>query len=454
MQKKMPELRNYQKDDVQKLITHPAMGVFNEQRTGKTPTALMTMRNHNVNKLLIVCPASAQYQWAAECLTWLGINAEIIKGTPAHRERMLHNWTSGPVIISYDLLKTTARSGGCIDLVLARKPDGVILDEVHRIKNHKSAAAKTAFKLIKTPYRLALSGTPCPNKPEEIYSTLHFLRPEQFKSYWPFIEEYFYVATSFGTHGAYKDILSFKPYKEKQLQMLLHDISIQRKRKDVMPWLPDKDRQDILLPLTATQTKQLDELSKYFEVGDVVTQTILDRLLRYRQICLHPALIGLPGASPKTEWLIQRVKDYPDESIIIFSKFTSYINMLSELLPDCRTIVGATAIKQRADYVSDFQAGKIKTLIINIDAGKEALTLDRATTVIFTDQYPPAADIQQAEDRFVATTEQKKDKAHTIIRLIMKGSYDEQLCELVNQRATAIDVINDYNKYLKQKGGH
>ena len=67
----MPELRNYQKDDVQKLITHPAMGVFNEQRTGKTPTALMTMRNHNVNKLLIVCPASAQYQWAAECLTWL-----------------------------------------------------------------------------------------------------------------------------------------------------------------------------------------------------------------------------------------------------------------------------------------------------------------------------------------------------------------------------------------------
>ena len=36
----------------------------------------------------------------------------------------------------------------------------------------------------------------------------------------------------------------------------------------------------------------------------------------------------------------------------------------------------------------------------------------------------------------------------------MKGSYDEQLCELVNQRATAIDVINDYNKYLKQKGGN
>lgn len=450
----MPQLREYQEQDVEKLMQHPAMGVFNEQRTGKTPTSLTVMKRHNVQKLLIVCPASAQYQWAEECKTWFGTEAVILKGTLVKRKALIMNWKSGPAVISYGSLKETAKTEGCVSTILKQNPDGIILDEAHRIKDPRSATAKAAFKLIKIPYRLALSGTPCPNKPEEIYSILHFLRPEQFKSYWAFIEEYFIVTTAYGTYGIYKDILGFQMYKEKQLQLILNDISIQRKRKDVMPWLPEKDRQDIRLPLTTTQKKQLDELAKYFEVGDIVTQTILDRLLRYRQICLHPTIIQLPGTSPKTEWLLSRLSDYPDEPTIVFSKFTSYINLLAELIPDCRTIVGATPIKQRADYVRDFQAGKIKTLLINIDAGKEALTLDKATCIIFTDQFPPAADIQQAEDRFVATTEANKDKAHTIIRLIMKDSYDEQLYELVDKRATAIDVINDYNKYLRNRGGN
>ena len=40
----------------------------------------------------------------------------------------------------------------------------------------------------------------------------------------------------------------------------------------------------------------------------------------------------------------------------------------------------------------------------------EGLTLDEADVEIFIDVFPPAADIQQAEDRFVATTEAKKNK--------------------------------------------
>ena len=97
---------------------------------------------------------------------------------------------------------------------------------------------------------------------------------------------------------------------------------------------------------------------------------------------------------------------------------------------------------------NDFQCGKINLLLLNIDTCKEAITLDRAEVAIFTDKYPPVGTILQAEDRFVATTEDKADKPHTIIELMIKGTYDEQLYKLIAERKSEIDVINDYKKYL------
>ena len=88
---------------------------------------------------------------------------------------------------------------------------------------------------------------------------------------------------------------------------------------------------------------------------------------------------------------------------------------------------------------------------IQIDAGKEGLTLDRAEAEIFIDQFPPAADIQQAEDRFVSTTQDKADKPHQIIRLMLDKTYDKECYNLVTKRASSIDVINSYIKYLKQE---
>ena len=70
----MPQLRDYQLEDVTYLLTKDAMGLFNEQRTGKTPTALMVMQAREVEHLLIVCPATLLYNWYNECKRWLGIS--------------------------------------------------------------------------------------------------------------------------------------------------------------------------------------------------------------------------------------------------------------------------------------------------------------------------------------------------------------------------------------------
>ena len=451
------ELRDYQKEDVQKLLTFDSMGCFNEQRTGKTPTAIVTMESRNINKLVIVTTASSVYQWKHEYEKWTGKTAIILHGTKQQKAKALASWTDGAVITSYDSFKTTTRSDGLVDKILQKNPQGIIADEAHKIKNHKTANAVALFKCInKIQYRLALTGTPAPTKQHDIWSILHFIYPERFPSFWKFVDEFLTVNQRYNKQGKiYKEISDVRADQTAILQRILSERTTQRKRKEVMQWLPDKDYIDIKLDPTTEQLKYLNELQEYFETEDIVVQGVLDRLIRYRQICLHPGLLGLKGTSPKMDWILQYLKDYPETPTLLFTKFTSFIHILRNVLKEKRipyaSITGETPLHLRQQYVTDFQAGKYNFLILNIDAGKEALTLDRAEAAIFTDKFPPVSDIQQAEDRFIATSKANASKGHTIFNLILKDTYDEHLIELLKQNAAQVDIINNYKKYMKER---
>ena len=451
------KLREYQQEDANFLASLPCSACFNEQRTGKTPTALETIKLRHLEdkRILIITTASSVYQWKEEYEKWLKKPCEICIGTPTAKRKAVERWTHG-LIISLDSFKETSNRSGLTEPILQKKPKMIILDEAHKIKNPKTASAKAIFKTTHIPYRLALTGTPAQGRPYDVYSILKFLFPEDFHGFWKFIEEYFiiedktiYVAGKPRTIKTYEE---FKPGKQHELQELLSTFSTQRKRNTVMSWLPDKFYERIRLDTTKEQKKYLNDLEETYRTENIVTVGTLDRIIRYRQICLDPGLLGLHGKSPKTEWIKQYIKDYPDEQIIIFSKFTSYLCRLAEDLPTTwALLIGSTPVKQRGQFIKDFQAGKFKVFLINIDAGKEAITLDAASTTIFTDKYPPIGSIEQAEDRFVASTKDKAHKAHKIIELCMKDTFDEQIYKLLELRKSETDIINNYNLYLKER---
>ena len=450
------ELRQYQREDAEFLKKYKTVGCFNEQRTGKTPTTIVAVTEAGYTKPLIVCPASAQYQWAEEYVRWSGLPATVCVGTREKKLKRISEWETGALIISYDSLKGTSVRDSLVNEVLARNPNAVLADEAHRFKNPKSQTFKAIKQLTAITKRIAMTGTPAPGKPEEIFTILQWLFPEHFTSQYKFHDAYFNTRLQSMGGRRFVEVAGFKPGMERKLQYFLSTISTQRKRREVMQWLPEKDIREVKLPLTKQQEKYLADLEKFFETEHIITQGILDRLIRYRQICLAPQLLELKGGSPKLDWLVDYFKDYPDTPTIVFSKFTSFIHVIRQELTRNKglkvgVIVGDTPAKERAANVKAFQAGELNVLLINIDAGKEALTLDRGEAIIFTDVYPPSSDIQQAEDRFVATTQDKANKPHTIYRLMMKHSYDEEVYKLVDSNAATTDLLNDFKKYLKGK---
>ena len=457
--KNFEKLRPYQKEDAFFIAHKYVCGVFNEQRTGKTPTTLLGFKLKKLKKILIVCPASMLLPWKYEFEKWYDAPCAICAGTLEQRKKTVNKWTDG-LVISYDCLKQTKTSTGTLADILKTDFDGIIIDEAHRIKERTNQTAKAIFALKKKcKHKVALSGTPAPNKPHEIWAILHFLFPEYFSSYWKFIDDFFIVEEKLNrkTNNTYREIGSFKSRKkEKELQELLNKIAINRKRKDVMPWLPDKTYTDIYLEPSKLQKECLEYLQEYFEIPntDIICEGVLDRLIRYRQICVCPALLKLNQNQPITHapkllWLKQYIEDYPEKPTLIFTKFTSVIKYLVPLFPDRKfaTIMGSTTAQDREEIRQDFQDGCINFIIANIDTCKEGITLDRAETIIFLDEYPPIATIQQAEDRFVSTKESKTKVNNQIIRLIMKNTYEEQLRKLIQQHKSETDIINNFKQF-------
>lgn len=439
------KLRDYQIADAKFLAQLDACACFNEQRTGKTPTALYACELKQRKKILIVCPASTIFPWVDAVKFWTGKSAIAYVGTREQRKALLSKWDYA-LIASYDTVKQLDEGKKKeIYQLINCKPDAIIVDEAHRIGHHNIDRSKALFAVgTRIPYRMVLTGSPAIGMSKDVWGILHFLYPSTFSSYWRFIEQFYHNYSMFGIGAReYREVGDIYPHMIPVLQGILQRISTQRKRKDVMAWLPEKDRQLVRLPLTDRQRKHLKELEEVWETEQVITQGTLDRLMRYRQICLDPILLGFAENSPKTAWVLQYLKDYPDVPTLIFSKFTKYLSHVQSLtkLP---IIFGDTSLRKRNEICADFQAGKTNALLLNIDACKEGLTLDRAEAIIFTDKYPPIGDIEQAEDRFVATTMARANKPHVIYELVMEDSYDEDIVQMLLQRKDETSIVNDY----------
>lgn len=435
-------LRPYQQADVRFLQHIPHCGIFNQMRTGKTPTTLKLIEAEDHERIIVLCPASLVLTWKEEVEKWTNYTCLAVKGTKNQRLKKYQLWEQqkGFLVLSKDIAKLD------YDLL---KPyaDGTafVVDEAHFLRNYKSLQSKAAYQLSKTASkRFAITGTPSTNKGEDIYGILHYLYPTRFTSYWQFVDRYFKTWESpWGrTVSGYK--------RQKELQELLDVISVQRKRSEVMQWVPPKQYQTVSLEMSAKQKKAYDEMMHLFTVEDagIDAPSVLAQLTRLRQICLAPSLLGIDAPSAKEQFILEWLANNPQESVIIFSNFSSYLVQLQKKLKGSRLIVGETSKKDRQQAVNHFQAGKTNIILANIEAAGTGLTLDKASTVIFLDRnYVPANNIQ-AEDRIVPTTEESNMDC-LVIDLVCANSIDDKINKMISKKKNIIEVINNY-KSIKE----
>lgn len=445
-------LRPYQAQDEYYLRHLKNAAVFNEPRTGKTPTLITLVESIRPQKTIVVAPASLIWNWSREFKKWYirGYqDLKVVSGTKVKRKEIYDNFSKGILVISKDTLKQD------ID-VIKTNFDVAIVDEAHFLRNYKTAQSKAVFK-IKADRKYALTGTPSVKHPSDVYGILHFLFPTQYPSFWQFAERYFDVSQN---HLGYTEVGSIKPSRLEELQQLLGIISVQRKRSEVMQWLPDKERTTFYCEMSNVQKKLYDEMAEYFiaklDEEEVDAPTVLAQLTRLRQLCLEPSLLGFDCNSAKTDALVEYVNDLR-EPVVIMSMFTSYLDRLENIFGESLKVAkisGKIDSVEKQRIAEQFQRGEIDVLLCNIISAGTGFTLDRAETIIFTDKAWNPADNEQAEDRITPTTEDKVHKHH-IVSFVCQNTVDERINELLEQKKSLTDLVNDGGsqaiKFLLQK---
>jgi SNF2 family DNA or RNA helicase len=204
--------------------------------------------------------------------------------------------------------------------------DGMIVDEGHFLNSYKSQQSKAVYRIgKKADKRMILTGTPVKNEGSEIYGILHFLYPSRFSSYWAFVERYF---KTWDSPWGVREVSGYK--RKEELQEILDLISVQRKRSEVMQWIPPKQYQTIALQMDSKQRKAYDEMLHMFTVeeADLDAPSVLAQLTRLRQICLAPELLNIAAPSAKEQFILEWLENNPNEQVIIFSNFSSYLTNL------------------------------------------------------------------------------------------------------------------------------
>jgi SWI/SNF-related matrix-associated actin-dependent regulator 1 of chromatin subfamily A len=427
-------LRPYQRVDAAIIVENPVLAIFNEQRTGKTPTILSALSG--IDKGIIVCPSSLKLNWLKEAGRWSLQKFVVISGSKAKRLKTYANITNENIIISYETLRTDLT-----DILKVFKAfNYMIVDEAHRLRNHKTKQSQALYKVRELANRVyPMTGTPAVNHPVDVFGILKLMYPIQYTSYWQFAERYFSVVD--GYFG--KDVAAIRKEREDEFNALLYENSLQRKRRDVMQWVPKVMKRTIELEPSAKQTTLFNEIIKKNTLNGEEIPNAITKLTRLRQVCVDPSYFGVEDTTPK----IQFIKDYIEdnnESIIVFSTMTQALKRLHKAIPDSVILTGEETTQEKQLAIDAIQTGKSKVLLANIRAGGVGFTIDNADTIIFLDKSYTPDENDQASDRFIPTNPDIEYGAKQIITLLVNGSVEPKIERMLADKIDIIRYVNDY----------
>lgn len=442
-----------------------------------------------INFALIVVPSGLKYQWAESIAKFTDVDTMkkrvkrehitiptpewcvVVDGTPEKRDQQYafieEKWPNY-VVVSYEQVVND------YTLIEALEPDCIILDEATAIKGFKAQRSQAVKELAKgAEFRIALTGTPMENRPEEVFSIMEFVDPKILGNPYAFDTKYV-VRSKNGSVKRYRnlDIL------HKKLQPVMSRKT--RLDPDVAPYMPKVSHKEEYVFLSRKAQKLYDkiasmvveelrnapqdsgwDLASYYSGQGSQDMSavgrIMAKIMAMQMLCDHPDLLrisaekyldteGEDGSAfaaelyeageledlGKPEKMLALVEDVekildsnPENKVIIFSFFKDMGYMLRDAL-DYDSVIynGTMTAPQKAAAKARFQNNEDCRLFIATDAGAFGVDLPQANYLMNFDQVESAGKMDQRNARHVRAG--SKHKNVYVINYLMDGTVEER----------------------------
>lgn len=424
--------------------------IADEMGLGKTPQGIAYAWAHRDQnwKTIIICPANLKPNWAREVHKFTGLRPRVWSGLKPSNETMVDAVLNPATftIINYDILGAATKEfkNGRMnetyvwaELINMAKPDLIIVDEGHYIKNTDSNRSK-ALRTLNAPRIIFLTGTPVLNRPAELWPMLHMIDKAAFPAFETFVRQY--------------TIDGKRTRNPEELRSILKNIMIRRLKKDVLKDLPKLSRNQIFHELSPKAQKlyekvlqgvyeQLAEYSPTGEVGTKAVTNILVQIGRLKQIC---AIDTADRSASLATQLYDETDENSKRKVIIFSQFKAVAYAIHQRLMDQGSLcfVSRTATEFKTANVNEcdkmvqqFQNDpSIKYLVVTEKTTKEGHNITEAGHVIFNDLFWTPAGHDQAIGRaYARMSDLHGVDAYFVIAKQAGEDTDESVCEWIWQ---------------------
>jgi non-specific serine/threonine protein kinase len=185
--------------------------------------------------------------------------------------------------------------------------------------------------------------------------------------------------------------------------------------------------------------------------------TILQGLMKLRQICDSPAIMNepekYPNVSIKLDELAREItENISDHKALVFSQFLGMLALIREKLTELGVpyeyFDGSTSAPDREKAIQSFQNNtSVRVFLISLKAGGVGLNLTAADYVYIVDPWWNPAVEQQAIDRTHRIGQTKNIFAY---RMICKDTIEDKILQLQEKkRSLAKDLIADDTSFVK-----
>ncbi|MFC3375610.1 DEAD/DEAH box helicase [Rugamonas sp. CCM 8940] len=439
------QLRPYQQDGVRWLYLLNRLGLggclADDMGLGKTVQVLalllLAKRGGDPGPHLLVLPASLIGNWQAEMARFApGLTVLV-----AHPSALPSKALAALPVERYGQVDVVVTSYGSLTRLPALQETRwsiVVLDEAQAIKN-PGAQQTRAVKQLHSRVRFALSGTPVENRLGDLWSLFDFICPGLLggaKAFGAFVKR-----LEQGEHAAYAPLRNLvRPYILRRL----------KSDKRIIADLPDKTEVKAYCALSHAQVglyqAAVRALQEQLGALDGIARrgVVLASLMRFKQICNHPAQwTGDGDYAPQGSGKFARLREIAEEiaarqeKVLVFTQFQEMTAPLHDFL---RTVFGrpglvlhgATPVKTRKSLVEQFQQESGPPFfVLTIKAGGTGLNLTAAAHVIHFDRWWNPAVENQASDRAYRIGQQKNVLVH---KFICRGTIEEKIDALIEAK--------------------
>jgi SWI/SNF-related matrix-associated actin-dependent regulator of chromatin subfamily A-like protein 1 len=418
------ELRPFQRAGVAYALQARRLFIADEQGLGKTVEALALLEEDGAYPAVVICPASLKLNWQREAEHWLPHRSlTVVVGTGKTIPK------ADITILNYEIVQKHR------DRLSVLRPKALILDESHYVKNPQAKRTKAVRRLAEGleegALKVALTGTPVMNHPDELIAQLRILGR----------------LGEFGSGARFKRRFQGAGAEERIHWHLRRTCFVRRLKKDVMPQLPEK--RQVVVPVSLENEREYrlaerdvvawlqEQPLELSELEAKVASTL--RAERLAQLNLLRRLAGRGKLGAALAWIDDFLES--EEPLVVFASHRELQETVVQRFPQALHLVGADSAQARDAAVQAFQAPDGPQLLVcSTRVAGQGITLTRASNVAFLDlEWSPAMH-DQAEDRLHRIGQRD---AVTAWYLLAAETIDESMAEVLARKRGIVGAITD-----------